>query len=98
MIVRVVKLKLKTETRSEFISLFENYKPMIRAFDGCSYVSLHHEDQDPNLLFTISHWESVDHLEGYRNSATFKGIWSQMTPLFGGRPEAFSLEKIAEEL
>ena len=96
MIVRVVKLKLRTETKTELISIFDQYKPTILSFDGCSYVSLNEDVSDPILLFTISHWESIDHLERYRQSATFKGIWEQMKPLFGGRPEAFSLKKIAE--
>ncbi len=34
-------------------------------------------------------------LENYRNSKLFRGIWSKTKPMFNGKPEAWSVDKLA---
>jgi heme-degrading monooxygenase HmoA len=49
---------------------------------------------DECTFFTISHWNSEDDLESYRNSYLFKNIWSKVKPLFAKKAEAWSLSTI----
>ena len=45
---------------------------------------------DPNIYFTVSHWDSEDHLNLYRSSAFFWETWSRVRPMFSARAGAAS--------
>jgi len=78
----------------EFISVFNASKHHIRAFDGCEFLELHRDPQNPAVLVTLSHWKSEAHLNHYRESALFKETWSKTKTLFSAKPIAFSLESV----
>ena len=78
-----------------FLQNFEDTKTRIRAFEGCSFLELYRDKNDPNIFFTYSFWESEEALETYRKSELFNTVWSKVKPLFNIRPEAWSVDKMA---
>lgn len=91
MIIRFVKMTFRPEHTPEFEELFARTRPGILGFGGCRQVDLFTDSADPNTYFTVSHWDSENHLNDYRSSAFFRDTWSRVRPMFGARAEAWSL-------
>lgn len=94
MLVRIVKLTIQKQNIAKFEAIFAETKIYIRNFEGCLLLELYQDREDPSIFFTYSHWEGDSHLESYRNSPFFKGIWSKARQLFAAPPEAWSLNKL----
>lgn len=77
-----------------FLENFNTNKSKIRAFEGCSFLELYRDKNDPNIFFTYSYWESENTLENYRKSELFNTVWSKVKPLFSIKPEAWSVDKL----
>jgi len=84
-----------TEHLPRFMEVFTVNKEKIRASKGCTHLELVRDVKQPNVLFTLSHWDSEDHLHAYRSSELFKNTWSLTKPLFAMEAEAWSLESIS---
>jgi len=93
MLVRVVKMHFAPNFIDEFKSLFKGVKSKILASAGCEDVKLLQHETDPSIFFTISNWQSAEHLEQYRNSALFKETWAKVKPNFAHKAEAWSLNE-----
>lgn len=94
--IRIVKLTLQADKVAEFLANFEEQKANIRAFEGVNHLELLNDKNNPNIYFTYSKWESEQHLENYRNSDLFKGIWAVTKPMFAAKAEAWSTESIEQ--
>lgn len=94
MIVRIVKMKFKPEFIQEFKILFKVVNEKIAGFEGCTTVKLLQHDTDKTIFFTISNWESAQHLDNYRNSDLFKSTWAKVKPHFSVKAEAWSLLEV----
>ncbi|MFT5846134.1 putative quinol monooxygenase [Psychroserpens sp.] len=94
MLTRIVKLSLEPSRIEEFLSNFESQKENIRAFNGCEFLELYRDKHKTNLFFTYSYWQAEADLENYRHSDLFKGIWAKTKPMFNGKPEAWSVDKL----
>ncbi|WP_396601479.1 putative quinol monooxygenase [Algibacter sp. R77976] len=94
MLVRIVKLGFYKENIEVFLQNFDATKTKIRAFDGCKFLELYRDKNDPSIFFTYSYWESEDALEKYRKSELFNTVWSTVKPLFNIKPEAWSVDKL----
>lgn len=92
MIIRIVRMSFRNENVDEFLSIFKMINEKIRAFEGCTYLSLHQDHEQKNVYFTVSHWKSKDDLEAYRQSLLFKETWSEVKLLFDEQPKAFTLK------
>lgn len=77
-----------------FLQNFDDTKTRIRAFEGCNFLELYRDKNDPSIFFTYSYWESEAALENYRKSELFNTVWSKVKPLFSIRPEAWSVDKL----
>lgn len=93
MFVRIVKMSFHETNIEAFIENFNANKNHIRNFEGCSFLELYRDRQNPHIFFTYSFWESESDLESYRNSELFKVVWSKTKPLFNAKPEAWSVDK-----
>jgi len=93
MLIRIVKMTFETENIASFEQLFQTNKHKIRAFEGCKFLELYQDQNQPNIFFTYSYWEHPDFLEKYRTSNLFKGIWAKTKVLFSEKPEAWSVTK-----
>lgn len=93
MITRIVKLRFRPETATEFASIFTDKKDLLMQSAGCLSLHLFCDNRDPYTYFTISTWQSEVYLESYRQSALFKEVWAQVKPLFAEKAEAWTLEE-----
>ncbi len=67
---------------------------LIRGFEGCNHVELLQGENEPNIFFTYSLWESETHLNKYRDSELFSSVWSRVKPLFNEKPHAWSVKEV----
>lgn len=94
MITRIVKLTLTPSHYLEFTALYTEAQKTIRTFEGCIELGLFCDVQQPNVVFTLSKWQSEKDLNHYRYSEFFKGIWSTVKPMFAAKAEAWSLSEV----
>jgi quinol monooxygenase YgiN len=96
MIIRIVKLTFKPEHIAAFQTIFENSCEQIRAQQGCLGLRLLQDKHRPEIFFTYSHWESEEDLNRYRHSELFGQVWPATKKLFGDRPDAWTVNQLAE--
>lgn len=94
MLVRIVKMNFRKEEIEHFQLFFETKKNFIRGFEGCQFLELYQDKNDPEIFFTYSYWENEAALDNYRHSELFKSVWAATKKMFCGKPEAWSVDKI----
>ncbi|HET8809278.1 MAG TPA: antibiotic biosynthesis monooxygenase family protein [Flavobacteriaceae bacterium] len=94
MLVRIVKMNFRKEEIEHFQLFFQEKKNFIRNFEGCRFLELYQDKNDPEIFFTYSYWENEAALDNYRHSELFKNVWAATKKMFGGKPEAWSVDKI----
>ena len=94
MIRRIVKMTFKRDSIDDFLLLFDAVKENIRNFDGVDHMELYQDANDEDVFFTISNWNSQEHLTKYRKSELFKSTWAQMKTHFAKKAEAWSISII----
>jgi len=88
MIVIRVNTQVKADKRSEFLVAVQEETPESRAFAGCvSYVWSENIHQ-PNEFSLYEEWETLDHLNAYKNSGHFERMGKVLFPLFTEHPES----------
>jgi heme-degrading monooxygenase HmoA len=93
MIIRIVKMTFQPEKVADFIEIFNGSKLHIRNFPGCKHLELLNDINSKNIFFTYSHWESESHLNSYRESELFAGVWKRTKVLFDAKAEAWSVDQ-----
>lgn len=78
----------------EFMEIFNQSKEKIRGFKGCKHLELLKDSGSASVLFTLSLWDTEEHLNAYRSSELFNTVWVKTTMLFSAKAEAWSLDKI----
>ena len=96
MITRIVRMEFHPQHTEDFQTIFQNSCEAIRAMPGCLYLSLHREEQNPSVFFTLSKWNHPDDLENYRQSEVFLTTWAATKALFAAKPAAWTLNPQAE--
>ena len=81
----------------DFMSIFEESKEKIRAFDGNLHLELLRDLAQPNVLFTLSFWENEQALENYRASELFNTTWARTKALFAEKAAAWTVEVVGME-
>lgn len=94
MLVRIVKMTFQEDATERFRALFDTKKTLIRNFEGCNFLELYQDQNHPEIFFTYSYWENQAALENYRHSELFESVWAETKKMFGGKPEAWSVDKI----
>jgi len=92
MLMRIVKLTFREDKINEFLSFFDEIKEQVNSFPGCQGMKLIQDIENPCIIMTYSHWNSLKDLENYRTSETFGKIWPTIKPWFSEKPEAWSME------
>lgn len=93
MIVRIVRMHFMPDAVDEFLDVYGRTEAAILHSEGCIYLELLRDTEDPNVFVTISHWESSRALDNYRKSELFKKVWRRAKTHFSKSPQAFSMEK-----
>jgi autoinducer 2-degrading protein len=94
MITRIVMLNFQPDKVDEFLEIFNQNKQVLANSDGCICLEIFESTSDIDTYFTISNWQSVEHLERYRQSELFKYIWSKVKPLFNNKAQAWTLNTL----
>jgi quinol monooxygenase YgiN len=94
MIIRIVKMSFSERNIETFLNHFHENKAAIRNFEGCSFLELYRDKNNPNVFFTYSYWYTEEALENYRQSKLFKSVWAKTKPLFNTPAEAWSVDKL----
>lgn len=84
-------MTFRPEATSDFTALFEERKALIRHFEGCRHLELWQQEDNPDVFFTYSIWESQQHLDRYRFSELFRDTWARTKALFAAKAEAWSV-------
>lgn len=77
----------------DFLKMFEETSPSIRAFPGCEHLELWEDARFPNVLSTYSFWKDEAALESYRQSQLFRSTWARTRNWFAAPPEAQSVRR-----
>jgi len=94
MIKRIVKMEFEAEKVEAFKSIFQENQAKIAAQEGCYSVQLLQDIHESNIFFTYSKWESQAHLDLYRETELFKGVWTETKILFCNKPMTWSVQEI----
>jgi heme-degrading monooxygenase HmoA len=95
MLIRYVRMTFQEDKTDEFQEIFNTSKDKIKAMEGCKYLELLRDINQPNTFMTHSHWESETDLNNYRDSEFFKTTWAKTKALFAEKPLAFSVESVS---
>ncbi len=96
MLIRIVRMTFRPEHVAAFLVIFRQSQPLIRNFAGCQHLELLQDADNPFVYSTLSHWENADALQNYRQSALFQATWARTKVLFADKPQAFSLQSVAD--
>jgi quinol monooxygenase YgiN len=94
MITRIVMLNFQPNKVAEFLEIFTQNKLVLAKSDGCIRLEIFESTSDIDTYFTISNWQSEEHLERYRQSELFKKIWAKVKPLFNNKAQAWTLKTL----
>ncbi|MFY0605961.1 MAG: antibiotic biosynthesis monooxygenase [Cyclobacteriaceae bacterium] len=94
MIRRIVRMSFQEDKVNDFLKVFNKAKHHIRQMPGCSYLSLHRDNHQSHIYYTLSHWDDQAFLDNYRESELFKSTWKATKQLFNDKPQAYSLEMV----
>lgn len=94
MLIRYVRMTFREDKTEEFQEIFHASKDKIRAMNGCQYLELMRDINQPNIFMTHSHWNSEIDLNNYRDSELFRITWAKTKALFAEKPMAFSVESL----
>lgn len=94
MIARLVKMTFVPEQVGDFIEMFNQKKQLIRNFNGCSHLQLLMDQNEKNVIYTYSIWQSESALNAYRSSPLFAETWKQTKTYFLAKAEAMSLDEL----
>jgi heme-degrading monooxygenase HmoA len=94
MITRIVKMTFVPDGISDFLKVFEERRQFIADFDGCRSVKLLQDVDHPFIFFTYSKWDTVEHLNRYRESELFKNTWALVKVWFADKPDAWSVKDV----
>lgn len=87
----MVKLQLQDGKFEQFKEIFEYGKDVVAGSEGCFYVQLLQDDNDPNVIFTLSEWTSEEALNKYRSSEEFRAYWPKIKDLLSVKAEVWNL-------
>ena len=93
MIVRIVEMSFREDAIEEFVAMFNEARPTILSFPGCTSIDLLQDSKRLHVFFTYSHWDSEEELDRYRFSEFFRDIWGKTKVLFDDLPQVWSLVK-----
>ncbi|MCC6816831.1 MAG: antibiotic biosynthesis monooxygenase [Saprospiraceae bacterium] len=86
-------MKFNDKGKLLFPEIYHNTKPFILQCEGCKSVDLLVDSKEPEIMTTVSVWDSEDSLNAYRETELFIETWSQIKQFFIAKPEANSYNK-----
>ncbi len=96
MVIRLVRMRFRSEEVERFLALYDRAYPVIVKQPGCHSVQLVREVNDPTAFATWSVWNDEASLDAYRRSAFFRNFsfWPEVKALFRLPAEAVSFKEM----
>src|SRR4051812_5724972 len=96
MIIRIVKLTMRSEEVETFANYFQTVCETIRHQPGCNMLQAWHDISDRRIFFTYSLWDTEADLNVYRDSAFFLQFWKTVKQWFDAKAEVWSFDKVVD--
>lgn len=93
-LIRIVRMTFRPDKVNDFLALFNEYQHKIAEVEGCDHLELHRDIDNSTVFATYSLWDDPRSLDWYRQSDLFNEVWGKTKALFGGKPQAFSHERM----
>lgn len=90
MLLRTVRMTFRPDALPAFFEMFEATRDRIAAQPGCRALALWADPRFPNILTTVSEWDSAEALDAYRASELFTATWARTKAWFAAPPVAHS--------
>ena len=91
MLIRLVRLPASEASLPRLRAVLAEVMPTVRQQRGCTHLELLADHDQPTVLYTLSHWNSDNDLQRYRQSEIFAQVWPRLKAELGDRPSAVSL-------
>ena len=88
MFMRMVQVKVKSETADQLASLYsELIIPELQKTPGCVYASLIRSSLNPDEAISMTLWDSLEHADSYEQGGKFQNLMNQVTPFLSDSSE-----------
>lgn len=89
-LLRTVRMTFRPDAVPAFLDLFASTRERIAGQPGCHGVALWADPRYPNILTTVSEWDSAGALDAYRGTELFAATWATTRAWFAAPPVAHS--------
>jgi quinol monooxygenase YgiN len=88
MFMRMVQVKVKSETADQLPLLYSNkIIPTLQKTPGCLYASLIKSTHDPDEAISMTLWDSLEHAEAYEQGGMFQKLMNEIAPFLSDSSE-----------
>ena len=77
---------MKPEHVDDLVTFLRNELPTTRGFEGCNGLTIHRNQDDPNTMVFVEHWDSRQHHEKYVAWRTEAGDMNKVVGWMEGAP------------
>ena len=97
MIVIRVKVQVKPETKTDFVSAMKASIAISSEFEGCQHFGVYEDISDENTLILYEEWNNQTNFDAYKASAHFEESGKVLFALMDGKPDSayFNAELIS---
>ena len=83
----ILELKIEPDKVEEYLAQFPSVLPDTRAFDGCEWISVHQNEDDPTDVVLLERWASKEHHEKYMAWRRDRGDLERLGQGLAGPPK-----------
>ena len=73
-VIVTASVSIKPERVAEAIAFMKERLPDTRSAEGCQFLELSEDKERPEMLFSYSRWDSIEHYETYTAWRTETGV------------------------
>ncbi len=89
-LLRTVRMTFRPDAVPDFLAMFAETRDRIAGQPGCRALALWADPRFPNILTTVSEWDSAEALDAYRATDLFSVTWARTKAWFAAPPIAHS--------
>lgn len=93
-IIVLLEAKVKPESVNEMKLALKGLFPETRTYNGCRGIDAYFNEDDPDNLIFIEHWDSREHHQKYLAWRTETGVMDQFGSMLAGPPSIRYFERV----
>lgn len=90
----IVEFNIKSEGANLWIKTMKERIPETRKWAGCDYVYLQVDRDNPNHMYLVERWDSIEHYQQYRESMMSQPGIEEMSKYLIGKMKTIYLDDI----